>query len=346
MLSKALVVDFKQAEKVRKILSKKNLIKKNLKIEKDDKFLYIPIEKIPEELSSYKIIKKDFSEFSKEIYSYKETIEIPKKLKILLPTSYDIIGSIIIIKLKEELIDYKKKIGDSLLKTNKNIETVCLTKPVEGELRTRKMEIIAGKNSTKTIHTEYGLKFEVDVSKTYFSPRLATERKRITDLVKKEEIVVDMFAGVAPFSILIAKFANPKIVIAIDKNKDASYFANNNIRINKVLDKVEFINSDAKDIEKILVKRGLRADRIIMNLPFSSFSFFKHALRIMKDSCIIHYYEILKEEKIKRRLDDLKKIAEKNEVFITDSNIRKIKTYAPREFYIGIDITAKRKMPM
>ena len=155
-----------------------------------------------------------------------------------------------------------------------------------------------------------------------------------------------MFAGVGPFSILIAKYANPKIVIAIDKNKDARKFAKNNIKINNVLDKVEFINSDAKNVDKILNKKGVKADRIIMNLPFSSFSFFKHALKSMNDLCIIHYYEILKEENIKKRLDDLRKIAEKNEVFITDIYIKKIKTYAPREFYIGIDITAKRKMPM
>ncbi len=346
MLSKGLVVELKQAEKIRKILTKKDLIKKNLKIEKDKKFLYIPIEKIPEELSSYKVIKREFKEFDKENSSYKETIPIPEKLKDMLPTSYDIIGNIIVIKLREELRDYKKEIGDSLLSSNKNIKTVCLTTPVKGELRTRGIEIIAGEHCTKTIHKEYGLNFEVDVSKTYFSPRLATERKRIADLVNKDEIVVDMFAGVAPFSIMIAKFANPKIVIAIDKNKDACHFAKKNIRINNVLDKVEFINSDAKDIYKILNKKRLKADRIIMNLPFSAYSFFKYALQVISNLSKIHYYEILKEEKIDRRLNDLRKIAGRNEIILTDFNTRKIKTYAPREFYIGIDITAKRKMPM
>ncbi|KYK23390.1 hypothetical protein AYK24_01235 [Thermoplasmatales archaeon SG8-52-4] len=346
MLSKGLVVELRQAEKVRKILSKKNLIKKSLKIERDNKFLYIPIEKIPKELSSYEIIKKEFKELKKDLTSYKETLSIPEKHKKLLPTSYDIIGNIIIIKLKDELLDYKNKIGESLIRTNKNIKTVCLTNPVTGELRTREIEIIAGKNCTKTIHKEFGLEFEVDISKTYFSPRLATERKRIADLVKKDEIVVDMFAGVAPFSIIIAKYAKPKMVIAIDKNKKASHYAINNIKRNNVLDKVEYITSDAKDIEKILGRIGLKADRIIMNLPFSSYSFFKYALRVMKNLCIIHYYEILKEEKIKKRLNDLKKIADKNEILLTNVITRKIKTYTPREFYIGIDITAKRKMPM
>jgi tRNA (guanine37-N1)-methyltransferase len=313
---------------------------------KDNKFLYIPIEKTTKELQSYKIIKREFSEYCQDVNSYKKILSIPKKLKDLLPTAYDVIGNIIVIKLDEELIEYKNDIGESLLSSKKNIETVCLTKPVTGELRTRELEIIAGKISTKTIHKEYGLRFEVDISKVYFSPRLATERKRIADLVKKNEVVVDMFAGVAPFSILIAKYANPKIVVAIDKNKDASYFANRNIKINKVLDKVEFINSDAKEINKILNKKELKADRVIMNLPFSSYSFFKYALKVINQSCQIHYYEILKKENINKRIRDLKKIADKDEIFLTDFKTRKIKTYAPREFYIGIDITAKRNMPM
>ncbi len=108
-----------------------------------------------------------------------------------------------------------------MLETHKNIRTVCLIDPVSGELRTRNVAIIAGENQTLTTHTEYGLSFDVDVETTYFSPRLASERKRVANLVKSGEIVVDMFAGVAPFSIMIARYAKPKIVYAIDKNKEA-----------------------------------------------------------------------------------------------------------------------------
>ena len=138
-----------------------------------------------------------------------------------LPTSYDVVGAIILIKLPKALFPYRKEIGKALLETHKNIRTVCLIDPVSGELRTRNVTIIAGENQTLTTHTEYGLSFDVDVETTYFSPRLASERKRVADLVKPGEIVVDMFAGVAPFSIMIARYAKPKIVYAIDKNKEA-----------------------------------------------------------------------------------------------------------------------------
>ena len=60
---------------------------------------------------------------------------------------------------------------------------------------------------------------------------------------------------------------------------------------------------------------------------------------------LLSYYDILKEDDIKNRIDKLKEIAQENRFILKDIDIRKIKTYAPREFYMGIDITAN-KVPM
>jgi tRNA (guanine37-N1)-methyltransferase len=114
--------------------------------------------------------------------------------------------------------------GDTLLeflRTRRNIRKFK-TDPVSGELRTRSLSIIAGEKRTITTHTEYGLLFDVDVRTTYFSPRLASERKRIANLVKPGETIVDMFTGVAPFSIMIARYAKPNVVYVIDKKQQSS----------------------------------------------------------------------------------------------------------------------------
>ena len=335
-------VPLKHAEKIRNYLSGKKILRDDLKILRDEEYIYFPLKAIPKELTSYITIKKVFEKKEAKLTSYKEIISIPEKLKHELPTSYDVLGDILLIKLPKNLLKYQKEIGESLLKSNKNIRTICLIEPVSGEFRTRNIMIIAGEKRTTTTHAEYGLTFDVDVKNTYFSPRLATERKRIASLVKPGETIVDMFAGVAPFPIMIAKHANPKIIYAIDKNIKAVKYAQQNIKRNNVLDKIEVIHADAKKICKILDQKDVKADRIIMNLPFSAYLFFAHALKIMADNCVIHYYDILKEEKICIRLENLKKIAEKNKTTLTNLHIRKIKTYAPREFYIGIDITAKK----
>ena len=278
----------------------------------------------------------------KKAKSYKEIVKIPSTLIEELPTSFDITGQIALVKLKDELLPYKKEIADALLEINKNIQTVCLTNPVSGELRTRQVEIISGKKSTETTHREYGLLFNLDISKAYFSPRLASERKRVADLVKKDEIIVDMFTGVAPFPIMIAKFSEPKKIFAIDKNRDAINYAKINVTRNKVLDKIDIIHADARKFIPHLCKDGITADRIIMNLPFSSFDFFEDALKIAKENTIVNYYDMLTEENINKRIAKLKEISEKNEFTMVNSSVRKIKSYSPREFYIGIDITVKK----
>jgi len=273
--------------------------------------------------------------------SYKDIAKVPINLKDDLPTSYDVIGNIALIKLDSNLLKYKKQIGESLILTNKNIRTVCLVEPVSGEYRTRKIEIIAGENNTKTIHKEYGLKFYVDVAKTYFSPRLANERMRIANQVKKDEIIVDMFTGIAPSPIMIAKNSNPKIIYAVDKNKYAIEYAKRNIIVNNLLDKIEPMVGDSKNIKSIIGK-NISVNRIIMNHPTKSFEFFPYALDIVDKKSIIHYYIILPENEIDDCVNSLKEVAFKKNLILENIKNNKIKSYSPHEFYICFDITAKK----
>lgn len=333
-------VRLNDAESVRRYLKEKKLLRDDLKITKDDECIYFPVVKIPAELRKYKQVIKLFEERKIKPRSYKDIVSLPKKLRVELPTSYDIVGDIILIKLPNDLIKYQQAIGEALLRAHKNIRTVCRIEPVSGELRTRYVVVIAGEHRTVTTHKEYGLSFLVDVQSTYFSPRLASERRRVTSLVQQKETIVDMFAGVGPFSIIIARYAHPKLVYAIDKNTEAVRLAKENVRKNHVLDRVEVIQADAIDIAQVVPEK---ADRIIMNLPFSALRFFSSALQIAHNNCMIHYYDIAKDEEIQGRIDSLKEIANDCSFELSHFSIRKMKTYAPREFYIGIDITARKR---
>ena len=329
------------AEKIRRLLLKKNLLKEYLYILKNKFYVYFPIKKVTNDLNSYELTDKKFEIKVNRINSYKDMTNVPEKIKKLLPTSFDRVGDIILIKLNQDSTKYKTQIGNALLEINKSIKTVYNVKSVSGEFRTRDIELIAGLDKTTTLHKEFGLSLRVDVSKTYFSPRLANERNRISTIVKNDEVVLDMFTGVAPFSIMIARYANPKIVYSVDKNKNAIKYALENVRLNKVLDKIQLLNIDAEKVSKYVPEK---VDRIIMNLPFSSFSFFRNALEISKNISIIHYYDILKIDEIDKRIIYLEKEAKKYNYQIKINKIRKIKSYSPREFYIGMDITAT-KMP-
>ena len=259
--------------------------------------------------------------------------------------SYDIIGDIAIIKTRKEILHQIKSIAEKILREHKNVKVVCLNRGVKGEFRTRDLEIIAGEKRTVTTHVEYGVKIEVDVSKCFFTPRLAYERMRVAKQVKNDQIVVDMFTGVAPFALIIAKYANPKIIYAIDKNPYAIKFAYKNVSRNKLLHKIELIEGDAKEVVKNLYRKGVKADHVVMNLPFSAYTFLEDALLLLSEDAtmMIHYYDIVDKENIEDRAGQIEETLLKRKVSTKIKNLRMIKTYSPREVYIGMDIEVCRR---
>ncbi|MBC7131236.1 50S ribosomal protein L11 methyltransferase, partial [Candidatus Bathyarchaeota archaeon] len=131
--------------------------------------------------------------------------------------------------------------------------------------------------------------YYVDLAKAYFSPRLAYEHNRVAQLVKEGETVIDMFAGVGPFAIMIAKtHANVK-VYAIDINPEAVALLERNIRLNRVDAKVYPFQGDAREI--INKRLAGTADRVIMNLPEKAIEFVDAACKALKpEGGIIHFY--------------------------------------------------------
>jgi len=331
-----------KGEQTRVFLRNHELLRFDLKIKRNNDFLFIPVKEAIKEYDDFVIVKNVFEKTKQSIDKYQDLLNLPTELQDELPSSFDIIGDILLIKISEELESYATEIGHALLKTHSHVNTVCSIDPVSGELRRRNVSVIAGEQKTVTLHKEYGLWFKVDVEKTYFSPRLATERKRVSMLVEKNALVYDMFCGVAPFSVMIAKFAQPKRVIAVDKNPDAIRLAEENIQKNKVSDKITVINEDALNTRKILSQHRMIPNHIIMNLPFSSYEFFPLAVQVIKDHGMIHYYDMINENNIEKRIDQLKNIAKKYDTSLVETTVHKIKTYAPHEFYIGIDITVSK----
>ena len=132
--------------------------------------------------------------------------------------------------------------------------------------------------------------FSVDLAKCYFSPRLLYERSRLAGLVKEGEIVVNMFAGVGCFSIIIAKKAFPTQVYSIDINPNAVKYMEENVKLNRVYGKVTPILGDSKEV--ITAKLIGRADRVLMPLPEKALEYLPDALSALKKGRgWIHFYD-------------------------------------------------------
>jgi tRNA (guanine37-N1)-methyltransferase len=216
--------------------------------------------------------------------------KLPSHLLASLPRSMDIVGDIAIIEIPPDLHTHKKLIGEAVLTVHKNVKTVLAKAGVvSGTYRVREFSLIAGEPKTETVHKEYNCKYNVDLAKAYFSPRLSYEHKRVASLVQEGETVIDMFAGIGPFSILIAKTHQNVKTYAVDANPSAAGFLKKNIRLNRVEGKVNSILGDAKEVVEAKF-RGV-ADRVVMNLPEKAIEFVDAACKALKPAGgIVHFY--------------------------------------------------------
>ena len=210
-------------------------------------------------------------------------------------SAFDQIGDIIIVRIPESLLSKKKIIGEALLDQVKIARSVFYqASDVEGDFRTRNLEIIAGKDNTETEYKEFGCRFTVDVKNAFFSPRLSTERERIANLIQNDEIMTNMFAGIGMFSIMAAK-RKKCTAYSLDINPVASKLCETNIGLNKLAGKVISINGDATEIINNQLMN--KSDRTLMLLPERSDEFLESAINTTRNEGIIHYYSHIHADK-------------------------------------------------
>jgi tRNA (guanine37-N1)-methyltransferase len=219
-------------------------------------------------------------------------------------SAFDIVGSIIILRIPDSLNSRKHIIADTILMNIKSAKSIfAQTSAVQGDYRLRNLEYLAGVNCTATEHREHGCRFKVDVSKTYFSPRLSTERMRISKMIADNEIITNMFAGVGTYSILIAKSNKTCKVYSIDSNPIANELALVNTQLNKVRERVIPICGDAREV----IAKQLRetSTRVLMPLPEKAKEFVDFAVMALKEKKgMIHYFAHIRATSKKLALDN------------------------------------------
>ena len=322
----------------------------NLDIHSDEKFVYVPIVRKPSKKEQM-VFNKEIIGFQLEVHNFQErprsekTLvdvlenKLPPHLLARLPKALDIIGDIAIIEIPKELEIYRKTLADAVLQIHRNVRTVLAKAgAVGGTYRLREFELIGGEARTTAIHKELGCTYYVDLAKVYFSPRLSHEHERVASLVQRSETVVDLFAGVGPFAVLIAKKTENVKVYALDINPDAIEYLKKNIRFNRVQNRVFPIFGDARKIveEKLW---GI-ADRVIMNLPESALEYVDVACKAIKhDGGVVHLYHFThfpdSVEELKNRFSQtVERTGRKVEQILSLRNVRET---APYEYQVVLD---------
>ncbi|HKM13400.1 MAG TPA: class I SAM-dependent methyltransferase family protein [Candidatus Methanomethylophilaceae archaeon] len=203
----------------------------------------------------------------------------------MLPTKWEFVGDVAIIKLPSNCIPYKNDIGKVYAEVL-SVKTVCADiSGIKGEFRRPSTEIIFG-NVTESVRLENGIFYDFDVTRVMFASGNTDERMRMRGLDCAGETVVDMFAGIGYFTLPIAKFTSARVILACEKNPDSYQFLLKNIKLNKVTNKVIPILGDNRSI----VGKKF-ADRILMGYVQTTSEFLSKAISMIKPGGIIHYHD-------------------------------------------------------
>ena len=333
---KCVKVPLNQLNDTRIKLMDLGLMSMEYKIKAEEKFGYIPIK---DDIDNYEIVDIDLEHIKQRPKSFAELLqgELSDDEIETLRTSFDTIGEIVILEIPNDLEGKKQLIGDAALEFTKRRSIYMKRSAIKGTTRVRDLEFLSGIDDSVTIHKEHGARLKLDVREMYFSPRLATERKRVMESVRNNENILDMFCGIGPFPIVIARNKDVDIT-AVDINESAIKYLNENIKLNKLKGRITAYTGDIVEVSDSF---KTKFDRIIMNLPGLAYTFLDLAVDLIEDCGIINYYEFSDsyEQGIKRLEEACLKKNKKVEII----NTRKVKSTSPGEWHVAIDgkITGK-----
>ncbi len=257
--------------------------------------------------------------------------------------NYDVIGNIAIFKFPNEAFESDKKpAAEKFLKEHPQVKTVLeKVDKVKGRLRTIKTKHLLGEKNLIADYKESGCRFKLKVDSCYFSPRLANERLEVAKLIKKHKKnahVLVMFAGVAPFSIVIAKYSKPSIVYSAELGKECCKYAEKNLLLNKIYSGVRILQGDVKRILGKGKKIDQKFDVVVMPRPNLKDSFLKEALSVAKKGTLIIYYGFSAESEKDKMISELLKEAGKLKRKLRVLNVKEAGDIAPYEHRYRVEM--------
>ncbi|MEM1769044.1 MAG: class I SAM-dependent methyltransferase family protein [Nitrososphaerota archaeon] len=274
--------------------------------------------------------------------SFKEFLSsnIPDVPRHLLPSRARIVDKVALIRIPEELDPWAEEIGKLTLEYYRRVRCVYRWYGVTGIERLPIIKHLAGERINIVEHREYGWVLKLDIEKLMICLGNSFERLRLARMVKKHEVVVDMFAGIGQFTIPIATISKPRKIYAIEINSEAYKYLEENIRLNRVEDIVEPILGDCREIVGKEIKKI--ADRVIMGYFGGTIEAIPQALQAVKnEGGIIHFHELVRRGSEKEYIEEFKKKIEEQGFMIDVKNWRIVKSYSKTRNHIVIDFYTK-----
>ncbi|NOZ58529.1 MAG: class I SAM-dependent methyltransferase family protein [Euryarchaeota archaeon] len=335
----AVVVAREHAERARRHLLRSGLIDRERRIVSRGREVEIPVLEAPSSLPvPFTLVEQEAPRFASPPLSFerlkRELRGVIGERAEMLRGGWELIGDVLIISLPEELYPQRREIGEFLLRFHPRARSVVARRSIREELRYPEAEVIAGDRDTTTLHREHGCVFRLDPCRVMFSAGNMEERRRMAQLPARDEVVLDMFAGVGQLSIPLAKHASPRKVLAIEKRPETYGFLKENISLNRLEHVMEARLGDSREV----APRDF-ANRVLMGYFFSPQRFLPKALEALKGGeGVIHYHTLVAKEALDKEggalVERIAELGYKARI----AHRRIIKSYAPKRWHAVYDV--------
>jgi len=240
--------------------------------------------------------------------------KVPEKVLKNLPRSFEIIGPYVLIDLlitttsgdKLNYQNYLPIISEAIKKQHKHISQVIPKNPVEGKYRVRSIYKV-----DDCMINENNLRILVNPSEVYYNTKLSSERQKIYDMCYPTDSICDMFAGVGPFSLLLA--TKCKYVEGWEWNAYACKLFHKNIQNNKRVRIKQNLKIEKGDTFDIILKKDLKKFNVfIINHPTQSLNIFPKIQKYFPPGSKIIMYSMVIKNEISEKIQLLNNIGVKN----------------------------------
>jgi len=252
---------------------------------------------------------------------------VPEEVLAVLPRSYQVVGDLVLVHLPEEALPYSEVIGEALARVAR-VRAVYAVSLTEGEFRIRRISKLWGEGGAETVHTEYGVRIYVDLSRSYFNPTLSYEHWRLSEEVRDGERVLDLFSGVGAFSLHIA-FKRYATCVAVDSNPHAIAALVRSTTLNKLKGRVVPVVSRVEDVGELLPRESF--SRVIVDLPHRSLEYLELAAGFVERGGYIHLYALGSE-------DPTEIVSRMGGAPYRLVELRRVLDYSPRRYVYGVKL--------
>lgn len=261
--------------------------------------------------------------------------DLPSESLQRLPDKWEKIGSVVTIRLPEELQEHQQKIGKAYAEVLGCVSTLNDLGGISGVYREPQVEVIFGSSETETIHSENGIRYKLDPQKIMFSSGNLKERQRMATVSTTDETVVDLFAGIGYFTLPLAVYCTPKRIFACEINPVAYRYLCANVLLNHVSGIVEPLLGDNR-----CVAPKDCADRVILGYLHDPDRFVPVALSCLRNQVgILHYHARVPFEEVPTQpLACLEQAAMRCRRSVELLHTEVVKSYAPGIDHVVLDV--------